>query len=572
MKYFDYDRNSPDSYYYEKLESLIDDWESEIVEFKEAKNGFDFEKMGRYFSALSNEANLRNRQNGWLVFGVSEEDHKHLVGSNYKKGSKELFDKLKHEIGRFTTDELSYVDIIELYPAVAGKTFRVVMFMIPAAAVGIPTEWNNKPWARNGSNLTLLQQAKIDIIRSEERLDWSKGFVPDATIEHLDKEAIALARQKYKEKMNRPHISEEVDEATDLQFLEKLKLIRDGRVTRAAMLLLGNGDYDYLLNNPPSIMWRLYAGDGSDKDYKIFTIPFINVVDKVFSNVRNTTYRYMPNQMTLFPQETEQYDMWILRELLNNSMAHANYQIGGRIYFNEFEDSIVISNPGNFLPERVEKVLDPGYNPPFYRNQLLAETMVKLNMIDTATSGIRKVYKIQKSKYFPMPDYNLNESGQVSVKVYGKTLDMRYTHILYDNPDLSLEMIYLIDKVQKGQSRELSNDDVKLLRKYKLVEGRKPNLYLSSGAAEKIDEKASYIKNKGFDDQYYKDLILDYLKKYKKAQKKEIRELLVGKLPESLDDKQKNDKVKNLLQSLKKANAIELDSHNSQIAFWVIKH
>lgn len=113
----------------------------------------------------------------------------------------------------------------------------------------------------------------------------------------------------------------------------------------------------------------------------------------------------------------------------------------------------------------------------------------------------------------------------------------------------------------------MSNDDVKLLRKYKLVEGRKPNLYLSSGAAEKIDEKASYIKNKGFDDQYYKDLILDYLKKYKKAQKKEIRELLVGKLPESLDDKQKNDKVKNLLQSLKKANAIELDSQNSQIAF-----
>ena len=40
MKYFDYDQNSPDSYYYEKLDSLIDDWESEIVEFNEAKNNY----------------------------------------------------------------------------------------------------------------------------------------------------------------------------------------------------------------------------------------------------------------------------------------------------------------------------------------------------------------------------------------------------------------------------------------------------------------------------------------------------------------------------------------------------
>ena len=88
MKYFDYNVDSPDSYYYEKLQSLIDEWESEIVEFKEAKSGYDLDKLGKYFSALSNEANLRNRQNGWLVFGVSEQDHKHIVGTNYKKGDK----------------------------------------------------------------------------------------------------------------------------------------------------------------------------------------------------------------------------------------------------------------------------------------------------------------------------------------------------------------------------------------------------------------------------------------------------------------------------------------------------
>lgn len=164
MKYFDYDINSVDSYYYEKLQNLIEDWESEIVEFKEAKGNYDLDKLGRYFSALSNEANLRNRQNGWLVFGVSETDHKHLVGTNYKKGKKDLLDKLKYEVGRSTTDELTFIDIIELFPTVNGLEYRVLMFSIPAAAVGIPTEWNNRCWARNGSSVVLLQQAKIDLI------------------------------------------------------------------------------------------------------------------------------------------------------------------------------------------------------------------------------------------------------------------------------------------------------------------------------------------------------------------------------------------------------------------------
>ncbi|SEP83412.1 ATP-dependent DNA helicase RecG [Lachnospiraceae bacterium RM5] len=570
MKFFDYDTDTTDTYYYEKLQFLIENWEDEIVEFKEAKGSYDFDKIGKYFSALSNEANLRNRQNGWLIFGVSEDKSRHIVGTNFKKGDRELLEKFKYEVGNFTTDELSFIDIIELKPRIKGKEYRVLMFCVPAAAVGIPTEWKNRCWARNGSSLVLLQQAKIDIIRSEERLDWTKGIVAGATIDSLDKEAISLAREKYKKKMNRPHISEEVDSYTDMEFLTKVKLMVDGKITRAAMILLGREECDYLLNTPPTIMWRLYSGDGSDRDYCIYTVPFINVVDKIFTKIRNITYRYMPNQMTLFPQETQQYDTWILRELLNNTIAHSNYQLGGRIYFNEFEDYIIISNPGNFLPENVERVLQPAYNPPYHRNPLLAESMVKFNMIDTATSGIRKVYKIQKDKYFPMPDYDLENSGQVSVKIYGKTLDMKYTHILFDNPDLPLEVTYLLDKVQKGQGKELSDENIKLLRKNGFIEGRKGNLYLSSGAAAKINEKVQYIKNRGFDDQYYKDMIVKYLKKYKKGQKKDFKELIWDKLPESLDENQKNDKIRNLLQSMKRSGTITTDSDNQQKSNWIL--
>lgn len=208
--------------------------------------------------------------------------------------------------------------------------------------------------------------------------------------------------------------------------------------------------------------------------------------------------------------ETEQYNSWLIRELLNNCIAHTNYQLGGRIYVNEFEDKIKFTNPGDFIPQKIENVLEVSYNPPFYRNQLLAESMVVFHMIDTATLGIRRAFNIQKAKYFPMPDYNISSGTQVEVTVYGKILDDNYMHILYDHQDLDLQTVFLLDRVQKGLS--LDKADVDKLRAAKLVEGRITSLFLSASASKSMDDSAGYIKNKGFNDKYYKDLIVEYLK------------------------------------------------------------
>ena len=570
MAFFHYEKNVKDIEYYEILENLMERLEYETVEFKEAKSNYDTDKIGRYFSALSNEANLKQQQYGWLIFGVSERDKiKHVVGTAYKQGEQSLLEKFKYEISRDITNGMTFYEIKEIFPIVNGKRLRVLMFKVPAAATGIPTDWRTIYYERSGESLVPLKQYKIDAIRSQERKDWSKQVIEVATIDNLDKTAINLAREKYKEKMNQEHISKEVDEMTDEEFLTKVKLLIGGKVTNAGMLLLGSADYDYLMTSAPSIMWRLYGADGSDKDYEIFKIPFINVVDKVFSKVRNLTYRYMPNQLTLFPMETEQYNSWLIRELLNNCIAHTNYQLGGRIYVNEFEDKIKFTNPGDFIPQKIENVLEVSYNPQFYRNQLLAESMVVFHMIDTATLGIRRAFNIQKAKYFPMPDYNISSGTQVEVTVYGKILDDNYMHILYDHQDLDLQTVFLLDRVQKGLS--LDKADVDKLRAAKLVEGRITSLFLSASASKSMDDSAGYIKNKGFNDKYYKDLIVEYLKKYHKAKRRDIKLLLWEKLPDSLSDKQKENKIHNILTAMKKSNIIQLDSDNQQISNWILK-
>ena len=109
------------------------------------------------------------------------------------------------------------------------------------------------------------------------------------------------------------------------------------------------------------------------------------------------------------------------------------------------------------------------------------------------------------------------------------------------------------------------------MRKHKLIEGRINSLYLSAEVSQAIDDEAGYIKNKAFDDQYYKDMIVKYIQQYGKAKKKDIRNLLWDKLPDVLSETQKEYKIGNLLSSLKNAGIICADSHNQQRAYWILK-
>lgn len=301
----------------------------------------------------------------------------------------------------------------------------------------------------------------------------------------------------------------------------------------------------------------------TDEDVRI--VLYI-LAESVAARLRENGFRCRTVEISV--RDKELFHMWLLRELLNNCIAHSEYTLGGRIYLNEFEDKIILTNPGSFLPGKIEKVLDPGYNPPFYRNQLLAETMVKLNMIDSQSIGIRRVFRIQRDRYFPLPDYDLSNRQQVKVCVYGKVLDENYSQILFANHDFDLETVFLIDCVQKRI--KIDKEAVKHLRKLKVIEGMSPNIFLSASVSETIGEQSQYVKNKAFNDQYYRDLIVKYLEQYGSAKKRDVRELLWDKLPEVMDDKQKESKVKNLLAKMRRMGIITTDSENQQKSSWIL--
>lgn len=529
--------------------------ENEIVEFKEAKNGYDFGKLGKYFSALCNEANLKRQTAAWLVFGVN--DRRQVIGSNFRPVRKDL-DSLKEEIANKTSNRITFVDIHEVQHAQE----RVVLFEIPAAPKGMPIAFDGHYYGRDGEALSSLNLEEIERIRAQSTVeDWSAVLVPEAGLADLDEEALAVARRNFKSKF--PDKAAEVDGWDDTTFLNKAKLCNKGRMTRAALLLLGREEAEHFLQPAEAkIRWLLKDHQGNDRDYALFCMPFLLAADKVYAKIRNLKYRYL-REGTLFPDEIDQYEPYALREALNNCIAHQDYLLAGRINVIEREESLTFTNLGSFVPGDVRRVVIEDAPEEHYRNRFLATAMFNMKMVDTAGGGIRKLFLFQRQRFFPMPDYDLSDN-RVKVTLTGKVLDMDYARLLAGNGALSLQEIMALDKVQKHLP--LDGDEEKQLKAKALIEGRKPNFFIAQRLAEKTGQKANYSKNKAFEKQYYLDLICKSAKQHGSLTRKDIDELLWNKLPEWMNDKQRKIKIGNLIGELRRKGKIAnggSDTHSS---------
>ncbi len=546
----------------EKLRRLPS--ETEWVEFKEAKNHIHFDDLGKYFSALSNEVNLKELDFGWLVLGISDQPPRKIVGTNYRPNRSAL-DRLKKEIADCTTSRLGFEEIYELYMPEG----RVLMLQIPPALRGIPTSWKGHYYGREGESLVPLSLSKIERIRGQVlREDWSAKVCEDATLDDLDPEAIRFARKQYKEKQS-GH-AQELDQWDDLTFLNKAKVCISGQLTNAALVLLGKEESGHFLSPAiAQLSWVLRNDQGIEKDYEHFVLPLILAVDRIFAKLRILTYRYMPNA-SLFPLEVTQYDTWVIRESLHNAIAHQDYTQAGRVNIIEEPESLLVTNMGHFIPGSVEEVIRRDAPPEQYRNPFLARAMVNLSMIDTIGSGIKRMFLKQRQRFFPMPDFDLSEPERVRVRVFGKILDENYTRLLIEKADLNLLDVMALDKVQKHH--QINEEEFKRLKKQKLIEGRRPNLFVSARVAAATGDKADYIKQRAFDKNYYKEMIVSYLKKFGEATRKDLDKLLLDKISDALDEKQKRNRIRNLLFEMSHKDNTIFAKGPRRTAVWMLRH
>lgn len=538
--------------------------ETTTVEFK--SNLSEPKAMGEYISALANAAALAGHSRAWLVWGVEDGTH-NVVGTAFDpfnargEGNQSLIMWLQH----LTSPRADF----EFHAVIHGDG-RVVMLEIHPARTA-PIAFQGVRYIRIDSHKVKLSEHLDKEARLFEALgvrgDWTGEIVADATLEDLDPDAVEFARARFIDYRVRsePDVGQHArirSEAGNWDLptlLNKAHVTKQGRITRAALLLLGRDEAAHFLAPADAkISWILRGEANETMSSQHFGLPFIRSTEDVFRKVRNLQLEHMPDG-SLFPTPVAQYDAWVIREALHNCIAHQDYALGGKINVVEHPDRLVFTNLGSFLPPSVEWMLEHQSPPEHYRNQWLIDAMVRLRMIDQIGSGIRRMFQMQRERFFPLPDFVIDADSmakpRVEVVISGKILDERYTQALMRKSDLDLRQVLLLDRVQKGQA--LDPKDSKALKAAGLIEGRAPKYLISSKVADWTAQKAKYIRNRGFDDGFYKQLVVEYLQKYEKASRKELDDLLLPKLPEVLDAGQKVHKIKNLLQALRRERVIE---------------
>ncbi len=373
--------------------------ESELVEFKKAENSFSDSDLGEYFSALSNEANLKGVSCAWLVFGVDDKTHQ-VQGTNYKP-SKLALDAMKKKIGDQTTNRITFEEIHEI----EYKGHRVVMFEIPAAPHGIPVAYKGHYYGRDGSSLVALNIVEIERIRNQ---GMDASFEMRLAKDNLSAgEVLELLNFKKLYELIDRHVPKDTSMVLDL--MKEYGLVVNGKcgwsITNMGALLFANRLSDFDSVRAREIILRRYEGSNNrllsaeKKSVSGYVIEFEDFLDWLEMNTSK-------ERITTLREREVTYPKVAIREFLANMMVHQDFDVKGMpLTIEIFGNRMVFTNPGDSLND-INRLIDL---PPRSRNEKLAEMLLLLKICERRGSGYDRAVEAIES--MNLPPYKV-ESGK----------------------------------------------------------------------------------------------------------------------------------------------------------------
>ena len=531
--------------------------ENARCEWKEMKNLKNLFAGDEKNDVISYVAAIANMEGGHLVIGVQDKTLE-IVGTDLSKfnlNAQSAVWKLLEHCTNLSSEGLS---IDEYTTEDSHKTVWIIH--IPKHLPRRPVYAHKKAWQRVEDSLVEMTQERLAAILEEpvfEAKDWSAEIVPNAVLTDLDELAVAKARVMFKKVHASKIPAEEIDAWTVEELLSNSGIMIDGKLTRAAIILLGKPVSVFKLR--PAVVevtWTLRDERQEVVDYEHFTAPFILTVGQILSKIRNLTMRELPGG-TLLPETMKQYDDYTIREALHNAIAHQDYTLQQRINFVENPGYLYYANGGSFIPGTLQNVLTTKGPQRYFRNECLCRAMVNFNMIDTVSRGIKKMFNEQWKRHFPMPDYEIDAlNKEVGVKIYGNTINEKYTELLKENNTLTLEDCILLDAVQKRH--RISEKDVVALLNRGLLEGDTSEYNISLDIAKKTKQLPYYTHNRGLDKAKLQHMILQYLQNAGSvgAKRDAIFDYLRDVLPRNKTPEQQERMVGNILAEMKEAEIV----------------
>jgi ATP-dependent DNA helicase RecG len=408
------------------VSAILDASEGEHIEFKEAKNSFEFDKLVKYSCAIANCGG------GKLVLGVSDRRPRRVVGSNAfsqpERTRASLIQKLHIRID------------FQLYEH-EGK--RVLVFEIASRPFGLPVQVDGIAWWRDGDSLIIMPVGIQRKIYAESGHDFSGDICEGASIADLDKFAIETFRKKWAEKTG----NDRLKKLTTEQLLRDSEVLVDGGLTYAALVLFGNRSSlgRFLPQSEIVFEYRSTESSGPAQQREEFRVGFFSCYERLWEliNLRNDKQHY---QDGLFIFDIPTFNERVIREALLNAVCHRNYQLGGSVFIRQYQNRLVIESPGGFP---ADITLDNILNRQSPRNRRIAEILSRCGLVERSGQGMNLIYELSIKEAKPLPDFSGTDANLVCIALNGLVLDKN--------------MLFLINKIGNERLESFSTDDFLLI-------------------------------------------------------------------------------------------------------------
>lgn len=472
---------------------------------------------------------LANEGGGYLVLGLEDAYPHNVVGTKQNLNSLgELESKIYNELGIRTF-------IYEIFDKDGN---RVVVIDVPSRPVGIVYTFEDVPLMRVGEDLLPMDQRTLLAILQEHEPDFSQMFCDDVTIDDLDHNAIRIIKEKYSRKQKNPAFIS----LPDQQALNDLKLIVNGKVTNAAVLLVGKEEIIATHFPQAKVMHEYRNVDGQERFDKriVFGQPFYILIDKLWETIdaRNGN---VPVQEGPYLFDIPFFNEQVIREVVNNAFAHRNYRIGSEIVVKQYPNKLCVISPGGFpLGVTLNNMLTVSSTP---RNRLLADVLAKTGIVERSGQGMDIIFRLTLSEGKQKPDYEKTDDYQVTAILSAVVKEPAFALFIQaiqqelpENQKLSVFDIMTFSAIREGK-QPWDKDIAKRLYELGYLEKRgktsavryiMPRRYY-----ELTGNMTEYSNLIDWDDEQVWAVLFPYLNKYGKAKKTDISKLLMSHISDS---------------------------------------
>lgn len=498
-----------------QIDAWLDARKDEHLEFKEAKNRYDFERLVKYCAALANEGG------GTFVLGITDQRPRRVVGS-----------QAFQDLGRTKAGLIERLRLrIDAYE-VQHPDGRVVVFAVPSRPLGVPIQYEGAFWMRGGEELTPMTTDYLKRIFAELAPDFSAAICAQAKLEDLDPVAIARLRSTWQRKSGNPaleHISNE-------QLLADAELVVDGQITFAALILLGTRQAlgRHLAQAETVFEYRATEISGPAQQRDEYRQGFFLFQDELWRqiNLRNDLQHF---QQGLFVFDVPTFNEIVAREAILNAVSHRDYRLGGSIFVRQFARRLEVVSPGGFPPGISEDNILWRQAP---RNRRLAEIFAKCGLVERSGQGMNRMFEESIREGKPRPDFAGTDDYQVSVTLEGDIQDPQFLRFIEQVGRERLATFttadfLVVDLVNREQPVPLDlKPHLAALVELGVIEtvgrGKGTRYILSRSFYGFIGKKGVYTRKKGLDRETNKALLAKHIRDNRQdgAQLSELAEVL----------------------------------------------